>query len=93
MVKPNNFQYGRISMRCITCNKSMKVSNWNHNKDKRQCAKCHYFGQPSAYLGQKKKTHCKNGHVLSLYTWSSGKTSRSCSVCNLMRNKEYRERK
>lgn len=41
-------------MRCRTCKKTIGVSNRNHNKDKQQCARCHYLGQISAYPGIRK---------------------------------------
>lgn len=40
-------------MRCKTCGKTVGVSNRNHNKDKQQCARCHYLGQISAYPGKR----------------------------------------
>lgn len=38
-------------MRCRRCGKTIGVSNRNHNKDKQECARCHYLGQICAYPG------------------------------------------
>jgi len=68
-------------MRCRRCGKTIGVSNRNHNKDKQECARCHYLGQICAYPGvQKNPNRSQIGRYKSGLKW--------CRTCQEWRQVE-----